>query len=80
MVATLREIQLTFNHWNRNFKFSLTTLFVCLTESLLFKMQVSSAKSKGLQCFIAMLRSFMKIRRGKGPGTEPRGTSYFIVL
>ena len=80
VLATLREILLAFNHWTRNFKSLLTTLFICLTESLMFKRQVSSAKWKVSECFIAMLRSFMKIKKSNGPRTEPYWTPYFIVL
>ena len=46
----------------------------------MFKRQVSSAKWKVSECFIAVLRSFMKIKKSKGPRTEPYGTPYFIVL
>ena len=46
----------------------------------MFERQVSSAKWKVLEFFIAMLKSFMKIKKSKGPRTEPYGTPYFIVL
>ena len=76
-LATLREVQLAFNYWTINIKSLLTTLFVCLTEYLMFKRQVSSAKCEVSEFFIAMLiRPFMKIKKSKRPRTEPYGTPY----
>ena len=42
--------------------------------------QVSSSKWKASECFIAMLRLSMRIKKRKGPRTEPCGTPYFRVL
>ena len=58
----------------------MTILFICLTESLIFKREVSSGKWKYSECFIAMLRLLMKIKKGQGDRTEPRETPWFINL
>ena len=57
ILATFTEIPLTFKHLTRNLlKTLLTALFIYLTESFMFHKQVSSAKWKVLECFLAMLK------------------------
>ena len=79
VLATLIKAMLASNHCTRNFNSLLTTLFICLIKSLIFKRQVSSTKSNAAECFIAMLRTLMKIKKSKRSRTEPCGTLCFIV-
>ena len=46
----------------------------------MFKKLVSSAKWKVLESLIAVLRSFMKIKKSKGPRTEPCGTLLYSFI
>ena len=76
VLATLREILYVATRSET----LLTTLFIFLIESLMFNRQVSSAKWKVSEFFIAILRSLIKIKKSKGPKTEHWGTPYFTVL
>ena len=46
----------------------------------MFNREVSSAKWKVSEFSIVILRSLIKIKKSKGPRTEPHGTPYFTVL
>ena len=80
VLAALREILFPCSHWIRTLRSLLTTLFIFLTESLIFNSQVSSTKWKIFEFFIVMLRFLIKIKKSKGPRTDPWGTWYSTVL
>ena len=71
VLAVLKEILFACSHWIRNLRSLLTILFIFLIESLMFNRQVSSENEKVSEFFIAILRSLIKIKKSKGPRTEP---------
>ena len=79
VLATLKKILFTCSHWIRNLRSLLTTLFIFLIDSLMLNRQVSSAKWKISEFFIAILRSLIKIKKSNGSRTKPWGTPYFTV-
>ena len=70
----LREILLAFSHFERDLRSLFTYLLISFIVLLMFKKQVSYAKWKVGEFLIAKLRSLIKIKKSKGPKTDPYGT------
>ena len=74
----LREILLESSHFERDLRSLFTYLLIFFNVLLMFKKQVSSEKWRFDKLLIANIRSLMKIKKSRGPETNPCGTPHSI--